>query len=269
MSLWRLFAAALALTTLAASPSPSPSPSAEPLELQAQNPISTLARIPFQYNARFNYGYARLAQQTLNVQPAYASQLGGNQLLVTRVILPIRADPPRTPNGTAEVGIGDLNAQLYYVPKEGATMVGFGPAFLLPTASSAGLGSERWSAGPDFAIAIARPKSLFYVLMYNVWSFAGDPTRKAVNRGNIQPNASWSLGNGFSLGFTSSTTVNWTATGANKWTVPFGPTWSQLVDLGSGSKGTIGGGFFWNVVHPVAYGPTWTARMTFTLLFPH
>jgi hypothetical protein len=88
-----------------------------------------------------------------------------------------------------------------------------------------------------------------------------------VNQALLQPFYNWTFQNGLTVGLTSTSTANWNAPGANKWTVPFRPIFLQLMKFGEGMGGQVGGGFFWNVVRP-QYGATWTARVQVTILQP-
>ncbi|HTU81484.1 MAG TPA: hypothetical protein VMF61_05100 [Candidatus Acidoferrales bacterium] len=271
-------AAFLAVPAVAAAQAapPAPSPSASPaadatarLQIATENPLSYLLKIPFQYNLNFEDGADRLTQQQLKIEPIVPTQLGNGGLWVSRFVLPVESVPPAKPTDQWTAGLGDLNPQFYYTPRAGPVMFGFGPTFSIPTGSNSSLGNGKWCAGADAAFVDAQPRSLFYVLAYNYWGFAGNTWKKTVDSGNIQPTASWVLGHGFDLGVQSNTSVNWTSQGAGKWTVPLGPTWSQMIDLDtSGSKAQIGGGFFWNVVRPIPNGSTWTARVQLTFVYP-
>jgi hypothetical protein len=259
------------------SPSPSPSPTAETpaqseadaqkLQALAANPIASLVSIPFQYNMNFNYGIYRGTQQVLNVQPVIPTDLGGGHTFVSRIVTPFIGLPAIAPNVGAQIGLGDLNPQFYYVPKQGSVMVGYGPTFVFPTGTSQWVGQGKWSVGPDAVIVISQKNVVYGLLANNVWSVAGDPTRTNVSQALFQGFSSWSLAHGLSVGVTSTTTANWNAPGSSKWTVPIGPTIFQLMKFGQGMGGQIGGAIFWNAVRP-QYGSTWTVRLQMTILQP-
>jgi hypothetical protein len=263
--------------TATPAPSPSASPSAETpaqsaaeaqkLQALAANPIASLVSIPFQYNMNFNYGIYRGTQQVLNVQPVIPTDLGGGHTLVSRIVTPFIGLPAIAPNVGSQIGLGDLNPQFYYVPKQGTVMVGYGPTFVFPTGTSQWVGQGKWAIGPDAVIVVSQKNVVYGLLANNVWSVAGDPSRASVNQALFQGFSSWSLAHGLSVGVTSTTTVNWNAPGANKWTVPIGPTIFQLMKFGEGMGGQIGGAIFWNAVRP-QYGSTWTARIQLTILQP-
>ncbi len=237
------------------------------LQALAANPIASLVSIPFQYNMNFNYGYYRATQQVLNVQPVIPTDLGGGRTLVTRIVTPFVALPALAPNVGPQIGLGDLNPQFYYVPKQGPVMLGYGPTFVFPTGTSVWVGQGKWSIGPDAVIVFTQKSVVYGLLANNVWSIAGDPSRPNVNQALFQAFSSFNLPHGLSVGLTSTTTANWNAAGANKWNVPIGPTIFQLVKLGQGMGGQVGGAIFWNAVRP-QYGATWTARVQLTILQP-
>ncbi|HEY1656694.1 MAG TPA: hypothetical protein VGF86_16435 [Candidatus Tumulicola sp.] len=236
------------------------------LQAAAANPIASLVSIPFQYNVNFNTGPYRLAQQVLNAQPVIPSQLGGGRTWVSRIVTPLIVQPALAPNSGMQVGLGDINPQFFYVPKQGEVMLGYGPTMLLPTGTSPAVGSGKWGLGPDAVIVITQKNVVYGLLVNNLWSVAGDSSRAAVNQGLYQGFSSWTLPHGVSIGITSTSTVNWNAPGTNKWTVPIGPTFNQLVKMGDG-MGQIGGAIFWNAVRP-QYGSTFTVRLVLNLLSP-
>jgi hypothetical protein len=258
-----------------ASPEPQPTGSAAPatqadkaeaIQKAAANPIGSLISIPFQYNLNFKVGEFGHTQQVLNVQPVVPVDLGAGHTLVVRVIQPLIAQPQLSSTTGSSVGIGDMNPQLFYVPKNGPTMLGFGPALVFPTASNATMGQGKWSVGPNAVIVVTRPSTLYGFLVNNVWSFAGDAGRTPVNQLFAQPFFNWTLPKGLTVGIQSQSTANWEAAGNQKWTVPIGPTITQLVPLGTG-LGQIGAAAFWNAVHPYQAG-TFTARAVFVILMP-
>ena len=274
--------AAAAQTAPDASPAPAASPGAtapaQPaatesaaqkaadLQAAAANPIASMISVPFQYNANFSYGPYKGIQQVLNVQPVIPTNLGGGHTWISRIVTPFVALPQIAPNVGPQVGLGDINPQFFYVPKQGAVMLGYGPTLLLPTATSVWTGQGKWGAGPTAVIVVSSKKVVYGFLANNIWSFAGNAERANVNQALYQAFTSFTLPKGWSLGATSTTTVNWNAPGNNKWTVPLGPTFSKLMTSG-GTTSQLGGAIFVNLVHP-AGGPTWTARAFWTLLYP-
>ena len=101
----------------------------EALAAEAQNPVSNLVSVPFQYNLTPGIGpNENQTQSLLNIQPVVPFSLGPDLTLVTRTILPVLSQPTATGN---QNGIGDLNPSFFFVPKaRGAWTFGFGPTLV-------------------------------------------------------------------------------------------------------------------------------------------
>jgi hypothetical protein len=153
-------------------------------------------------------GQFRHTQQILNIQPVVPVALG-SQTLIVRVIQSFIAQPQLTNMTGSMIGIGDMNPQLFYVPKQGATIIGYGAAMVFPTATSVAMGQGKWSLGPNGIIVVTRPTTLYGLLANNVWSITGDRSRPNVNQMLLQPFYNWTLPYGLTLGLQSQSTVNW------------------------------------------------------------
>ena len=66
---------------------------AEALAKAAQNPISSLISVPFQWNSNFDVGPLDKPQHVLNIQPVYPMSLNDDWNLITRTILPFISQP--------------------------------------------------------------------------------------------------------------------------------------------------------------------------------
>jgi hypothetical protein len=76
----------------------------EALATEAQNPISNLVSVPFQYNLTPGIGPNEdQTQSLLNIQPVVPFSLSPDLTLVTRTILPVLSQPTATGN---QNGIG-------------------------------------------------------------------------------------------------------------------------------------------------------------------
>ena len=143
-----LLCATLLQLPAAAEPAPAEQEAqTEALAAEAQNPVSNLVSVPFQYNLTPGIGpNENQIQSLLNIQPVVPFSLSPDLTLVTRTILPVLSQPAATGN---QNGIGDLNPSFFFVPKgRGAWTIGFGPTLVLPMASDSSLGRGKWSAGP-------------------------------------------------------------------------------------------------------------------------
>lgn len=247
--------------------SPSPAAAEKSLQELAANPIGDLITIPFEYNFNFDTGPYRHAQQTLNLLPVIPTPLGGGRTWVSRLIIPGIIAPTLGPGNGPYAAFGDFNAQFFYVPKQDAVMVGYGPSLIAPTATNESAGQGKWSLGPDAVVVISRGNAVYGLLARNVWSVAGNSSRAYVDQAIIQPFSSWALDDGISVSVQSQTTAIWSAPPAYRWTVPLGPTVTKLVEFDKSMQAQIGASLYWNVVRPL-YGSTWTASFVFNLLLP-
>jgi len=126
------------------------------------------------------------------------------------------------PNGKS--GIGDLFLLDVQINQVDSGSWGWGGVASLPTATDDTLGSGKWEAGPMFMYinkkALADNHSIFGILLYNQWSFAGKSDRQDVNKFSFQPiwvhHTSWGY-----IGWTDIlTTIDWK--NDNQMSIPVG-----------------------------------------------
>jgi hypothetical protein len=253
----------------AQSTGPSTGPSTDDLQKQVQNPVSSLISVPFQNNTNFPMGTGSRIQDVLNVQPVVPIGLSENWNLIVRWITPIVYQPvPNASDGSA-TGLGDMNPTFFLSPaKPGKVIWGFGPAFLLPTATDSTLGQGKWAAGPSIVI-LAQPKPwTIGFFANNVWSFAGNRFRRPVNQFYTQYFWNYNMKNGWYTGTSPIVTCNWNASGPNRWTVPFGWFVGKIVRAGTLPL-NMQLGTYYNLMHPrdLPYGK-WQVRAQVAMLFP-
>jgi hypothetical protein len=168
-----------------------------------------------------------------------------------------------SPGGGTE--FGDVRIADIAVLDAGHSILwGFGPALVLPTASSPASGQGKWQAGPAAAIAVAPKSWLLGVLAQNPISFAGDPRRDDTNALFLLPFATYALDGGWFVRAQPQMVFDWKT---GKQQLP--------VDLGVGRVFKIGRQNvslfvepFWNVTHD---GPAPRYGVTFgaSLLYPN
>lgn len=91
-------------------------------------------------------------------------------------------------NGAAAKGFGDSYGQFFVLPYTvGRFVLATGSGFVLPTASSALLGSGKLTLAPIIAPIWRIPRGLFFIKFQNFTSIAGDSTRADVNYLLITP----------------------------------------------------------------------------------
>ena len=236
----------------------------EALATEAQNPISNLVSVPFQYNLTPGIGPNEdQTQSLLNIQPVVPFSLSPDLTLVTRTILPVLSQPTAAGN---QNGIGDLNPSFFFVPKpRGAWTLGFGPTLLLPTATDQSLGSGQWGAGPAGVAVYTKGAWVAGALVNQIWSFAGDRDRAAVGAFLVQPFVNYNLPGGWYLVSSPIITANWQRAN-NPWILPVGGGFGRVFRVGrqpmNASLQAYG-----NVIKPDGFGDV-TVRAQLQFLFP-
>lgn len=154
----------------------------EALAKATQNPVASLISVPLQNNSNFNVGPYNRTQDIFNIQPVIHKRISQNWMLITRIIQPILWQPYSTETTGGQVGLGDMNPTFFLSPaKPGKLIWGFGPAIVLPTATSTVVGQGKLSFGPS-AVALLQPGHwTFGALVNNVFSVAGSAHRPSVN----------------------------------------------------------------------------------------
>jgi hypothetical protein len=242
----------------------------EALAKQAQNPIANLISLPFQNNTTFDYGPRHRTQNILNIQPVLPFTLNEDWNLITRWILPIVHQPSLAKGDSAKNGTGNLNPTLFAATSLAPdVLVGFGPTFLLPTASSNELGTEKWGAGPS-AVAVWTPGQwLVGTLVNNIWSFAGpDHNQTTINQFLVQPFVNYNLSDGWYLVSAPIITANWEADrSADTWTVPIGGGVGKLSRIDPLPPINAQVEVF-RLAEAPRHGGTWALRTQIQFLFP-
>ena len=236
----------------------------EALAAEAQNPVSNLISVPFQYNLTPGIGPNEdKTLSLLNIQPVVPFSLSPDLTLVTRTILPVLSQPTATGN---QNGIGDLNPSFFLVPKgRGAWTFGFGPTLVLPTASDSSLGRGKWSAGPAAVAVYSKGPWVAGALVNNIWSFAGNSDRSSVSALLLQPFINYNLRHGWYLVTAPIITANWRAEG-EQWLVPVGGGVGRLFRIGNQPINASLQAYA-NVVKPDVFGDV-TIRAQIQFLFP-
>src|SRR4249920_3476095 len=129
-------------------PSAAAAQDATALAKQTQNPISSLISVPLQGNWDFGIGDRDSSATLLNFQPVMPFAASPSTNVILRLIVPITSQPTATEQRNS--GIGDTLATAFFSPSKSGKMIwGAGPAVLLPTATNASIGSEKFAMGPS------------------------------------------------------------------------------------------------------------------------
>lgn len=238
------------------------------LAKQLANPISSLTSVPFQLNWDTGVGPADDGDRyTLNIQPVIPVSISEDWNMISRTIVPVISQHDIFPGAGSQAGLGDTTESLFFSPKaptSGGWIWGVGPVFLIPTGTNDLLGSGKWGAGPT-AVLLKQTETGWTVgsLVSQVWSFAGESGRAAVNQTYLQPFVAKSLGKGRTLTLDIEAPYNWET---NQWTVPFNLMYSKVTRIGKQLISFQGGVRYYT--QTPASGPQWGLRFNVTLLFP-
>ena len=217
------------------------------LNKKLTNPVTDIWSISFQQN---NYRLETVPGQedgwssNLQFQPVLPVSLTKDWNLITRPVVPlfvsqphpdVEAGPPPQVNLQTTTGFGDtiLLEMLSPAPSiAGNWLLGIGPTFIFPTASTNFTGQGKWQAGPAAVVGYLANKYILGFFVQNWTSFAGDSNRSNTNQMNLQPIAVYFLPGGWSIGYSGNILSNWKADEKNSWTVPIGVNVGKVVKFG-------------------------------------
>jgi hypothetical protein len=243
------------------------------LRAAVQNPVGAMYSLPLKFN--FDYGAPNGEASFLNIQPVIPITVG-DWNYINRIIAPLIDTPgqvtgtpeiPNPPPGDGATGLGDINYSLFVSPAKPKGFIwGLGPSIMLPTASDAQLGSEKWSAGPTGVILVQPKWGTYGGLVRQLWSFAGDDDRASVNQTLIEPFLNYNLDKGWYLISDMIIIANWQADSSNRWTVPLGGGVGKLLKIGNQAI-NVRTEAYYNVEKPDS-APDWQWGFTVQFLFP-
>ena len=242
-------------------------PDASEFVKEARNPLAD--QISVQAQPNFNFGAApdRDTQYVYNLQSVVPIHFAGAWTLFARAILPLIDQPGYERGHGYTFGIGDIQPTLIFSPPSSKSFIwGFGSVFQFPSASSTSLGTGKWEIGPTAAAVLTGSWWQLGGQLNNLWSFAGDASRPAVNTMLLQPLVNLFLPDDWYLTFNPQMTANWKASSGNQWTVPIGGGIGRAFTIGR-QGGTAQVEAYSNVERP-AGGPTWSVLVTFQFVFP-
>lgn len=251
---------------------------ASDLAAKIQNPIGSVVSLPFESNFNFENGTSDDSlQYVLSIQPVLPFGIAEKWNLIVRPIVPLIsqdefAQLPNPPvvskTGSRIFGLGDSTLSFFLAPKEmrSGFVWGVGPVFALPTATSGGLGSKKFSLGPTAVGVYKNGPWLLGTLIGQYWSVAGKSSRPEVSAGYVQPFVNYNLPDGWYLSTSPLMSVNWKASSGDKWRVPVGAGVGKVFNIGSQAINTRLAAYY-NPVRP-SLTADWTLQWTLQFLFP-
>ncbi|MBM4293627.1 MAG: hypothetical protein FJ126_01820 [Deltaproteobacteria bacterium] len=244
------------------------------------NPVGPVWNIVTQHNLYFQKGFpsdAYRVQYIMNFQPVLPIPLTREWNLVMRPIIPLESNPyirgVNVVNQTVEWsrtgGLGDITLEPFLVPNWKPWLIfGVAPTLILPTATDTHLGQGKVQLGPAVVAGFLTKHWIGGVFVQNWWSLAGNNSKPAVNRMNLQYFLFRMLPNAWQVGFAPNVLVDWRADGKNQVTFPIG--------LGIGKTFKLGGlppiqtslEFQWMAWHPEDFGQRFNIRFVFKPVMP-
>jgi len=262
---WAYGAIAVALALPGLAHAQQPGSPATDLAKQAQNPVSSLISLPFQFN--FNGG-GDLKDQTLlnvNFQPVLPFKINDEWNGIARTIVPMDSVP--TGDTTRASGVGDIQQQLFISPANAGKFIwGVGPMAAFPTATAAPLQTGTWALGLGGVIVKMAGPWVVGALVQQFWPVYdanGDPKTDLFV---FQPAVNYNFGEGWAVASSPVITANWNAAAGQKWTVPLGLGVSKVTVLGARPM-SLGLTYFYNVKRPDG-AAGFQLRFAVSLLYP-
>jgi hypothetical protein len=194
------------------------------LAKKTQNPVADLVSLPLQYNTYFETGPKGKTQNVLLIQPVVPLGLNDDWNFIARPIIPLLEQPPLADGQNRNHGLGNIQFQGFFSPKEkvGDWIMGFGPYLEFPTNSGPDgrFGSDNWSAGPAFVALQSKGPWVYGGLLTQLWSYHGNDPE--VNTTAFQPFVNYNMTDGWYLSSAPVITANWSADSSQQWTIPIG-----------------------------------------------
>jgi hypothetical protein len=211
-----------------------PEESASELNRKLTNPVSTLWSLSNQFNNfRLDGGHWN---NNWNLQPVLPVSLTKDWNLITRPVMPLyNIVPHETAPGQFErtAGLGDMILlELLSPAHSGNWVLGAGPTFIFPTATSQFTGQGKWQVGPSVVAGYLTKEFFLGVFPQQWFSIGGDSDRPDTSQLNLQPIATVFIGDGWSIGYSANILANWKAASGEVWTVPVGLGVGKVVKLG-------------------------------------
>ncbi len=243
--------------------------SASEMSQKLTNPVGNLWALQSQFN---NF---RLANgqwnNNWNFQPTLPVRLTKDWNLITRPVLPLYdIVPVETAPGQYErkAGLGDMIlAEMLSPAQWDKWLLGVGPTFIFPTATSTYTGQGKWQAGPAVTLGYRTPDFILGAFAQQWWSIGGDSDRPDTSQMNLQPIAAIFFGDGWDIGYSGNILANWKASSGDVWTVPIGLNVGKVVKLGR-LPVKLQVAVQYMPVHPQNTGQEWNIQVQITPVIP-
>lgn len=234
------------------------------LAQQVSNPLAALISVPFQLNYDHGFGPADGDRWTLNIQPVIPFTLNEDWNLITRTILPVKAQNDNFGMSGDQFGLGDTQLWLAFSPDKptaSGLIWGAGPVIYMPTATDDLLGAGKWGAGPvGVGLFIEGPWTVGSIGNH-IWSTDGGST---INTTYLQPFLAYTTQDAWTFTLNSESTYNWNT---NEWSIPINAMVAKLVNIGS-QPVSIRAGARYYAASTTGGADGWGGRFEMNFLFP-
>lgn len=200
----------------------------------------------------------------------------GEWRMITRPVVPIIFSTP-IPKGPDDFynqgGIGDIQLPLLLsVPQKyaGHWILGAGPVFLFPTATSDALGKDQYALGPAVVVGYKTKKFtavLFPNYFWKIGSSGQDENTPDISQGTMLYSFTYNLPNAWQVGTFPTITYNDKAASGNKWNVPVGLFVGKTIKIGK-TPVNIKVGVEYSVVSENDFGKRTAFRFQITPVIP-
>ena len=196
--------------------------------------------------------------------------------MITRPIIPLvfsAPDPEGPDQFDHEGGIGDIQLPLLLALPDhfaGRFILGAGPVFLFPSATSDALGQNQWAAGPAVVVGYKTENATFGAFP-NYFRKIGSADQGAntpdVDQMSLLYFANYRLPEAWQIGFNPTIAYNDKASSGNKWNVPVGMYVGRTIRIGR-LPVNIKVGSEYSVVSQDAFGQRFQFRFQITPVIP-
>jgi len=197
--------------------------------------------------------------------------------MIVRPIIPVIFSSP-IPKGNNKFahqgGIGDIELPfLLNAPESmaGKWIIGGGPVFMFPTATTNALGNDQFAMGPAVVLGYKPNKKTTYGIFPNYFWKIGSTGQhedtENINQGSLLYFFNYMLPNAWQVGMNPTITYNHQADSGNKWSVPIGGYVGKTTKIGK-LPVNIKFGLEYSVVSPDDWGQRVAFRLQVTPVVP-
>lgn len=175
--------------------------------------------------------------------------------------------PPATAQDRADLArqLANSIASLISVPFQFNIDTGYGPVFLLPTATGDAPGGDKWGAGPTGVALVQSGPWTFGALANHLRSFAGDEGRHTVNATFLQPFLNYTTQGAVTYFLNAEATYDWSG---DDIAIPINLGVNKLLSVGD-QKVQLGSGVrYWEAEAENGH-EGFGARINVVFLFPN